>query len=103
MHEISLKAMSSWLFSNMISDYIANPNPDFIGSFRHQMTEVVQDEDDPSQYRLETNDGTSYDLFNNQFTDDGRLVCDKIEASGNTAVADKDLVNNRKTMWYLSI
>ena len=30
-------------------------------------------------------------------------MCDKIEASGNTAVANKDLVNNSKTMWYLSI
>ena len=85
----------------MISEYIANPNPDFIGSFKHQMTDVVQDEDEPSQYRLQTIDGDQFDLFNNQYTDDGRMLCDKIENSYDKAA--KDLLNKDKTMWYMSV
>ena len=101
------------MYSNAITEFNANPNPEFADSLMRQYTEVVQDADDPSSYSFQQVKGTQVsgtqlngdlrDIFNNQFTDDGRLVCDKLEASGNSAVADKTLTNNLKTFWYISI
>ena len=112
MNKISWKGNNSWMFSNAITNYNANPNPDFANNLIHQMTEVVPKEDDPTRYTFKEvkssqatgtklNEGLR-DIFNNQFTVDGRLINDKLEASGNTGIGDKDLTNDLKTFWYIS-
>ena len=35
MNEISLSASNAWMFSSMLSEYIARPNPQFIDSLRN--------------------------------------------------------------------
>ena len=100
-HEISLKGQTSWMYANMISEYVDDPNPDFMSSLKHEISEVVENQNSTSGYSLQTNNGSSYDLYNNQFAEEGRLLCDKIEALGNNAVLDKSLANNDKQMWYI--
>ena len=38
------------MYSNAITEFNANPNPEFTDSLMRQYTEVVQDVDDPSSY-----------------------------------------------------
>ena len=45
--------------------------------------------------------GTTFDLFNNQFMESGRLYSDKVEASG--FKGRQDQINYAKITWYISI
>ena len=56
MNEISLKGTTSLMFANMFSQYLDDPNQDFIDSLHHQMSEVVKDQS--GQFRLQPNNGT---------------------------------------------
>ena len=47
MNEISLSASNAWMFSSMLSEYIARPNPEFIDSLRNQESKVVVEDDQP--------------------------------------------------------
>ena len=39
------------MFANMISEYIDDPNPDFMNSFKHEITEVVYNQNSASRSR----------------------------------------------------
>ena len=45
--------------------------------------------------------GTSFDLFNNQYMEDGRQYSDKVEASG--FKGRQEQINYDKITWYISI
>ena len=50
---------------------------------------------------MEIVDGSSFDLFNNQYMEDGRLYSDKVEASG--FKGRQEQINYDKIAWYISI
>ena len=50
---------------------------------------------------MEIVDGSSFDIFNNQYMEDGRLYSDKVEASG--FKGRKEQINYDKITWYISI
>ena len=50
---------------------------------------------------MEIVDGSYFDLFNNQYMEDGRLYSDKVEASG--FKGRQEQINYDKIAWYISI
>ena len=98
-NKLSVIGSDLWKYANTMTEYNRNPNINFQLGLKTNESVFVQD-DDGNTIR-DFISGSRNDLFNNQFQEDGKDYCDKVEQSD--SIGNDDLaLNIEKIGWYIS-